>query len=123
MPQDVATVNENVFETHMHETRVFPPPAEFSAKARLGSLEEYERMYAHSVEDPEGFWGDAARELEWFAPWDRVLDESGAHAKWFTAGKLNLSHNCVDRHAKGTRWRWCGRASRVPTAMAARCGG
>ena len=103
MPQDVVTVNENVFETHMHETRVFPPPAEFSAKARLGSLEEYERMYARSVEDPEGFWGDAARELEWFVPWDRVLDESGPHAKWFTGGKLNLSHNCVDRHAKGAR--------------------
>ena len=103
MPQDGVTLNTDLFETHMHELRVFPPPAEFSAKARVGSLEEYERMYARSVEDPEGFWGDAAGELEWFAPWERVLDESGPHARWFTAGKLNLSYNCVDRHAKGAR--------------------
>ena len=91
------------FESLMREDRVFAPPAEFAAKARIGSLEEYERMYAHSVEDPEGFWGEAARELEWFAPWEKVLDGSGPHAKWYTGGKLNLSHNCVDRHAKGAR--------------------
>jgi acetyl-CoA synthetase len=110
MPQDTQLINSNllkadsnIFETHMHEVRVFPPPAEFAAKSRLGSLEEYERMYARSVEDPEAFWGDAARELEWFAPWERVLDERGAHATWFTGGKLNLSHNCVDRHALGAR--------------------
>jgi len=103
MPQDVVTLNTDLFETHMHESRVFPPPAEFSAKARLGSLEQYEQMYARSVDDSEGFWGDAARELEWFAPWERVLDERGPHAQWFTGGKLNLSHNCVDRHAKGPR--------------------
>jgi len=103
MPQEALTLNTDLFETHMHESRVFPPLAEFSAKARLGSLEDYERMYARSVEDPEGFWGDAAGELEWFAPWDQVLDESGPHAQWFTGGKLNLSHNCVDRHAKGAR--------------------
>ncbi|MGA7159080.1 MAG: acetate--CoA ligase [Acidobacteriaceae bacterium] len=103
MPLDTQVVNANVFETHMHEVRMFPPPAEFSAQARLGSVEEYEQMYRRSVEDPEGFWGDAARELEWFAPWERVLDESGKHARWFTGGKLNLSHNCIDRHAKSAR--------------------
>ena len=87
----------------MREDRVFAPPAEFAAKARIGSLEEYERMYARSVEDPEGFWAEAASELEWFAPWEKVLDGSGPYAKWYTGGKLNLSHNCVDRHAKGAR--------------------
>jgi acetyl-CoA synthetase len=91
------------FESLMREDRVFAPPAEFAAKARIGSLEEYERMYARSVEDPEGFWAEAASELEWFAPWEKVLDGSGPHAKWYMGGKLNLSHNCVDRHAKGTR--------------------
>ncbi len=95
--------NDDVFETHMHEVRLFPPPPAFSAKARLRSLEEYERMYARSVENPEEFWGDAAQELEWFKPWDRVLDESGLHARWFTGGKLNLSHNCLDRHVQGPR--------------------
>jgi acetyl-CoA synthetase len=103
MPEDQPIVNADVFETHMHETRVFPPSAEFAAKARIGSMEAYDAMYARSVEDPEGFWGEAASELEWFKRWDRVLDESGPHAKWFTGGKMNLSHNCVDRHAKGAR--------------------
>ena len=92
--------NEN-FESLMREDRVFPPPAEFAAKARIGSEAEYERMYKRSVEDPEGFWAEAAAELEWFTPWTKVLQGSGPHAKWFTGGKLNLSHNCVDRHAKG----------------------
>ena len=92
--------NEN-FESLMREDRVFPPPAEFAAKARIGSEAEYERMYKRSVEDPEGFWAEAAAELEWFTPWTKVLEGSGPHAKWFTGGKLNLSHNCVDRHAKG----------------------
>jgi len=87
----------------MREHRVFPPPAEFAGKARIGSLAEYERMYEHSVEEPEEFWAEAALQLEWFAPWTSVLDGTGPNAKWFTGGKLNLSHNCVDRHAKGAR--------------------
>jgi acetyl-CoA synthetase len=93
----------DVFESHLNEARVFPPPAEFAAKAWIGSEAEYNRIYARSVKDPEGFWGDAAGELEWFKRWDRVIDGSGAHTKWFVGGKLNLSHNCVDRHAKGSR--------------------
>ena len=87
----------------MREDRVFPPPAEFAGKARIGSLAEYERMYERSVAEPEEFWAEAALQLEWFAPWTNVLEGSGPHAKWFTGGKLNLSHNCVDRHAKGAR--------------------
>jgi acetyl-CoA synthetase len=91
------------FESLMREDRVFAPPAEFAAKARIKSMDEYERMYAHSVEQPEAFWAEAAAELEWFQPWKEVLTGSGAHAKWFTGGKLNLAHNCVDRHANGAR--------------------
>src|SRR5580658_10413033 len=87
----------------MREDRVFPPPAEFAAKAWIKSEAEYDAMYRRSVEDPEGFWGDAARELEWFAPWTQVMHGSGSQTRWFVGGKLNLSHNCVDRHAKGAR--------------------
>ena len=83
----------------MREHRVFPPPVEFARKARVGSLDDYEALYKRSVEDPEGFWGEAAAELDWFAPWERVLEGNGPDAKWFTGGKLNLCHNCVDRHA------------------------
>jgi acetyl-CoA synthetase len=103
MPHEIEIANPDVFQSLMREDRVFVPPAGFAAKAWIGSEAEYERMYERSVRDPEGFWADAASELDWFAPWTQVLDGSGPHAKWFTGGKLNLSHNCVDRHAEGAR--------------------
>jgi acetyl-CoA synthetase len=105
-PRNTAVSTSNPsenFESLMREDRVFPPPAEFAAKARIGSLAEYERMYERSIAEPEAFWAEAALELEWFAPWKDVLVGTGAHAKWFIEGKLNLSHNCVDRHALGSR--------------------
>ncbi len=83
----------------LREDRVFPPPAEFAAKARIGSLAEYEAMYQRSVDDPEGFWAEAAGELEWFAPFTSVVRGKMGAATWFEGGKLNLAHNCVDRHA------------------------
>ena len=87
----------------MREDRVFPPPGEFASKARIGSAADYDAMYKRSVEDPDGFWSEAAKELDWFAAWTKVQEGSGADAKWFLGGKLNLAHNCVDRHANGER--------------------
>ncbi len=94
---------DDLFEIHLHEGRMFPPPAAFSAQARLKSLAEYERMYARSIENPEEFWAEAAEELEWFKRWERVLDEDALHARWFVGGKLNLAYNCLDRHVRGLR--------------------
>jgi acetyl-CoA synthetase len=99
----VHTSDGTNMESLLRENRVFPPPAGFAAKAHIKSLEEYEAMYRRSVEDPEAFWAEAAGELEWFAPWKKVLDGEMGSAKWFAGGKLNLSHNCVDRHANGAR--------------------
>ena len=94
-------------DSSLRENRVFAPSAEFAAKAHVKSVEEYEAMYRRSVEQPEEFWAEAAGELEWFAPWTKVLepgkDGSGFGAKWFIDGKLNVSYNCVDRHALGAR--------------------
>jgi acetyl-CoA synthetase len=90
-------------ESLLRENRVFPPPAEFAARARVGSVEEYEAMYRRSVEEPEAFWAEAAGELEWFAPWEKVVEGEMGSARWFVGGKLNLSYNCVDRHAAGAR--------------------
>jgi acetyl-CoA synthetase len=90
-------------ESLLREDRVFPPPPEFAAKARIKSLADYEALYRRSIDDPEAFWAEAAGELEWFAPWTRVFGGDIAHPQWFTGGKLNLSHNCVDRHAAGPR--------------------
>ena len=91
------------FSSMLRENRVFPPPPDFAAKARIGSMEAYEALYERSIQDPEGFWAEAAKELHWFAPWTRVLDWQIPRARWFVDGKLNLSYNCVDRHALGSR--------------------
>ena len=91
------------FDSLLREDRVFPPPAEFSSRAHIPSEAAYDALYKRSVEDPAGFWGEAASELDWMTPWQQVLEGEGPGATWFTGGVLNLSHNCVDRHATGPR--------------------
>src|SRR5450631_3223915 len=99
----VTRVANQDIDSTLRENRVFPPPPEFSAKAHIQSLEQYEALYKKSIEDPEAFWAGAAAELHWFKPWDKVLDWNLPWAKWFVGGKINLSYNCVDRHALGAR--------------------
>jgi len=94
--------NQDIDST-LRENRVFPPPAEFAAKAHIKSLAEYETLYKQSIQDPEAFWANVAKDLHWFKPWDKVLEWNLPNAKWFVGGKLNLSYNCVDRHALGAR--------------------
>ena len=97
----------------MTEERMFPPPAEFSARARIGSLEEYRRLYDAAKQDPEGFWGERAAALPWTTPYTKVLDWHPPAAKWFVGGRLNASAACLDRHiaaGKGekTALKWVG---------------
>jgi acetyl-CoA synthetase len=87
----------------LQENRVFPPPAEFSAKAHIHSLDEYKRLYAEAAADPDAFWGKIASELHWFQPWSKVLEWDAPWAKWFSGGKINLSYNCLDRHVLAGR--------------------
>ncbi len=71
----------------------------FHMKFEPGKLrkEEWER----SIKDPEGYWDEKARALDWFKTWDKVLDESNKpFYKWFVGGVLNASYNCLDRHIK-----------------------
>lgn len=86
----------------MAEKRVFHPPEELSKKAYIKSLSEYKEIYQRSIDDPEGFWGGIAEQLDWFKKWDKVLVEDFKEAKheWFVGGKLNVSYNCLDRHLK-----------------------
>jgi len=83
----------------LQEDRSFPPPSEFRAKANVNDPGVYER----AERDPEAFWASFASELEWFAPWTKVLEWKPPHAKWFVGGKINASVNCVDRHVRGPR--------------------
>jgi acetyl-CoA synthetase len=78
---------------------VFPPPKEFAAEANVRDPE----VYARAAADPEAFWADWARQLEWFEPWHTVCEWTPPHAKWFVGGKLNVSFNCLDRHLAGPR--------------------
>ncbi len=64
----------------------------------------YASVYRRSLEDPEGFWGEAASALHWFQPWRRVLDDSRApFHRWFEGGRFNTCYNCLDRHVEGGR--------------------
>ncbi len=82
-----------------HEGRTFPPPKNFSARAHIKSLAQYRKLYAQSIKAPEKFWAaQAKQELVWFKPWKKVLQWKAPYAKWFVGGKLNVAHNCLDRH-------------------------
>ncbi len=85
-------------QTVMQEERVFPPPAEFAAKARIGSMVEYEAMWKEAAEDIEKFWGKLAAELHWFSPFSKVLEWNEPFARWFVGGKTNAAYNCLDVH-------------------------
>jgi len=85
-------------ESILNEHRLFPPPAEFSAAASIGSFEEYERIFAEAAANPAAFWAKQAQELSWFRKWDAVLEWNEPFAKWFVGGKTNISYNCLDRH-------------------------
>jgi acetyl-CoA synthetase len=86
------------FDPHVLEERPVPPPEEFSKRAHVHSLDEYRKMYERAERDPEGFWGEQAKMLDWFERPKRTLEWDLPHAKWFVGGKLNVSFNCLDRH-------------------------
>jgi acetyl-CoA synthetase len=88
-------------ESVLQETRRFPPPSDFAAQANIRSEEQYQQMWTRAKEDPAGFWGDMAANLDWFKKWDKVLDGAMPNTKWFVGGKINLSYNCLDRHLLG----------------------
>lgn len=85
------------------EKRLFKPKKSFSEQAHIKSFDQYKKMYAQSIKNPEKFWGKAAEELHWFKKWKKVLKWKAPHSEWFTGGKLNLSYNCLDRHVENGR--------------------
>jgi acetyl-CoA synthetase len=87
----------------MQETRVFPPPAEFSRRARIGSLEDYRGLYDAAARDPEGFWDERGRQLPWMKPYTKVLDWQPPAAQWFVGGQTNASAACLDQQIAAGR--------------------
>jgi len=72
-------------------------------ESRYFPVKKFLDMYQKSLEEPEEFWAEEARKLDWFRTWDKVLEWKPPFARWFVGGKLNASHICVDRHAKSWR--------------------
>ena len=108
-------------DTLMSKGRTFPPPERIKKNAYIDSLKEYKEMWDKSINDPDGFWLEQAKSLDWFKKptvglkytWktrERIIKHT-----WFEDGELNVSYNCLDRHlgtpiAKKTAILWQGEA-------------
>ncbi|MHC4115858.1 MAG: acetate--CoA ligase [Planctomycetota bacterium] len=105
----------------MSEERTFPPPAELQANAYINSMEQYQKMWEQSINDPDGFWLEQAKSLNWFKEPTKSLEYTwdtknrNIQHTWFEDGELNVCYNCLDRHlgtptAKKTALIWQGEA-------------
>jgi acetyl-CoA synthetase len=82
------------------DQEVFEPPEKFVERALISD----ESVHEEAARDPEAWWAKQAEELDWFKPWDTVLDESEApFYKWFSGGRVNASYNALDRHVEAGR--------------------
>ena len=79
---------------------LYPVKPEFAERAHIRSMEEYQRLYRLSLDNPEWFWGEQAKALTWFHPWQSVFDADYKEVdfSWFLGGRINASFNCIDRH-------------------------
>ena len=91
--------SEKKLDALLDERRKFPPSGDFRKAANWNDPSIYDR----AAKNPEGFWAEQAKNLDWFAPWQSVLEWNAPWAKWFSGGKLNVTYNCVDRHAHSAR--------------------
>ncbi len=86
----------------MH-TKTYPVPAEWAKRAFVDN-DAYEHLYAQSVANPDTFWGEQGKRLDWFTPYSQVsdcsFDKDNLHVRWYADGALNVSYNCIDRHLK-----------------------
>jgi len=82
------------------ENKTYPPNPDVAATSHIGSMEEYQRLYRLSLDDPETFWGKQAETLSWFVPPRMVFDHDYENVdfSWYLGGRLNACYNCVDRH-------------------------
>src|SRR5271157_1747864 len=95
--------------------KVYDVPAEWARRAWVNEA-KYQEMYKRSVDDPQGFWAEHGKRIDWFTSYTKVKDTSfDAHEvsiKWFEDGVTNVAHNCIDRHlpkrAKQTAIIWEG---------------
>ena len=110
---------KKTIDSLMTEKRVFPPPAALKDRAHINSVEQYEKMWRRSLNEPDAFWLEQAKTLNWFkeptAGLDYTWDTQNRKIEhtWFADGELNVSYNCLDRYlgtptAKKTALIWQG---------------
>lgn len=78
----------------------YPVKPHIAKRAHINSLEEYQRLYRLSLDNPEWFWAEQAKDVSWYHPWQQVFnaDYEEVDFSWFSGGRLNASFNCIDRH-------------------------
>src|SRR5690242_19697065 len=87
-------------ESMSTQNNLFPVPEDIAKTAWVDAA-GYERLYAQSIQDSEGFWGEHGKRLDWIKPYTSVKDVSftgDVHINWYKDGTLNVSANCIDRH-------------------------
>ena len=104
-----ATEDREDLEVLLRDEDTFSPPEEFVKQANFSDPAVYDEAEA----DFEAWWESWAKKLDWFEPWETVLEWNPPWAKWFKEGKINASHNCLDRHVDGGRgdrvaYHWVG---------------
>ena len=79
---------------------LYPVKPQIRERAHIKTMEEYQRLYRLSLDNPEWFWGEQAKALTWFHPWQSVFDADYKEVdfSWYSGGRLNACFNCVDRH-------------------------
>jgi len=89
----------------MKEGKTLPPPPELQKEAHIKSMEEYQKLYDRSLNEPDAFWLEQAKEMvKWFkeptagCEWEWNTDARNVHHAWFKDGELNVAYNCLDRH-------------------------
>ena len=106
---------ERTIEALLQERRLFEPPDAFSDQANANDIS----IYAEAERDPDVWWAEQAERLDWFDRWDTVLEWNPPHHRWFVGGKLNASHNCLDRHLGSTAdrvaYHWIGEPGEMRT--------
>ncbi len=79
---------------------LYPVKPHIRERAHIKTMEEYQRLYRLSLDNPEWFWGEQAKTLTWYHPWQSVFDADYKEVDfaWFSGGRINACFNCVDRH-------------------------
>ncbi len=96
MSKGIKEIPKLTVDALLTENRVFKPSAEFTKQANVKN----DSLHKKAAKDRLAFWAECAEKLDWFKPWDKVLEWKVPFSKWFVGGKLNASFNCLDRHIK-----------------------